>query len=348
MAAPIKINTDSLKQRRDWKRHAINAGENIYRVLPPFGEEANGYPYRRWVIAWMNDPETGRRRPYASPRSFGEDACPVTEYAAALEKKRDDIEAALKAKGVDKDTIKEKLKPFGQVLWEIKPKASYVYNAANKAGEVGLLELKKTAHDGMKKTMMQYITDYSQDPTSLNSDQEDAGVWFKIKKEGESTNTEYSVEKNQTKKKTSEGLVFVDDRSELPQNIVDNYESLAYDLGTIYKRHTYEELMLVLQANLAAVYAKYPVARIAGFESASIEVSGEEVEEAPVVKAAAPTAKKAVPTLKLDDVDDEADEAAPVVAAKPATAKATPIKAAPAKSKMGDDVFDYAESILNS
>jgi hypothetical protein len=342
MAATIKINTDSLKERRDWKRHAVNDGENVYRVLPPFGDESNGYPYRRWVVAWLNDPSSGRKRPYASTRSFGEEGCPVTEYCAALEKKRDAIEASLKASGVDKDTIKEKLKVFGQILWEIKPKTTYIYNAVNKAGEVGLLELKKTAHDGMKKQMMQYITDYGQDPTSLNSTSEDSGVWFKIKREGEGVYTEYSVQKNQTKKKTSEGLVFVDDRSELPQNVVENYDSVAYDLNTVYKRHSYSELKEVLMSNLVSVYAKYPVAKIDGFvlETEDSVPFTTDFEKKQTLSAAKPISLKK-PVLRFDDDEEEdavvAQDAAP---AKPSTKNNA--------FKNNEDIFDYAESILNS
>lgn len=342
MATKISINTDSLKQRRDWKRHAINAGENVYRILPPFGEEANGYPYRRWVIAWLTDPVSGRRRPYASPRSFGEEACPVSEYIAAVEKRRDELKAKLEASGASKDDVKEQLKPFSEMIWQMKPKASYIYNATNKAGEVGLLELKKTAHDGMKKTMMQYITDYGQDPTSLNSDSEDSGVWFKIRKEGEGTDTEYTVEKNQAKKKTPDGLIFVDDRSELPQNIVDNYASLAYDLNTIYKQTSYDDLKEILLFNLTAIYSQYPVLKVAGFETDSNTAQVVAVPT-PVKAAAAPTAKKVA--LKFDDADDEA-----VAEVKPAPAKKVTTVSAPAKqaSKIDDDIFDYAESILNS
>lgn len=339
MATIIKINTDSLKERRDWKRHAVNDGDNIYRILPPFGEESNGYPYRRWVVAWLHDPSSGRKRPYASPRSFGEEACPVTEYALALEKKRDDLEASLKASGADSSVIKEKLKPFGQILWEIKPKTTYIYNAANKAGEVGLLELKKTAHDAMKKQMMQYITDYGQDPTSLNSQSDDSGIWFKVKREGEGVYTEYSVQKNQAKKKTAEGLVFVDDRSELPQNVVDNYDSLAYDLNTVYRKHSYDELKEVLVSNLLSIYAKYPVAKIEGFDSgddAPFEV--EEKKQQPASQLKLATTKK--PALKFDD-DDESD----VVVTKQTV---QPKQVNKQQSKMNDDVFDYAESILNS
>lgn len=340
MVAKININTDSLKQRRDWKRHAINAGENVYRILPPFGEEANGYPYRRWVIAWLTDPSSGRRRPYASPRSFGEEACPVSEYVSLIEKRRDELKAKLEASGASKDEVKEQLKPFSEILWQMKPKASYIYNATNKAGEVGLLELKKTAHDGMKKTMMQYITDYGQDPTSLNSDSEDAGVWFKIRKEGEGTDTEYTVEKNQAKKKTPDGLVFVDDRSELPQNIVDNYASLAYDLNTIYKQTSYDDLKEVLLFNLSAIYTQYPVLKVAGFEVDAGETAPE-VKAAPAQVKAVPASAKKV-ALKFDDADDEV-EATPTSAKK--AAAPTPAKQA---SKIDDDIFDYAESILNS
>ena len=329
--ANLKLNMDSLKQRKDWKRHQVNSGDNIYRVLPPFGDASNGYPYYRWVVAWMNDPETGRRKPYASPFSFGEKACPVQEYFVLLEKKRDEVAAQLKAEGANKEETKEALAPYGELVWKMKPKAGYVYNACNKAGEVGLLELKKTAHDGVKKVMMNYITDYSQDPTSLSSAPDDSGVWLKISREGEGKDTEYTVTKSQTKKKTADGLVFVDDREALPENVVENYNSLAYDLTTLYKRSSYDELRAVLMKNLEEVYATFPDAIMPGFELETAAAAKPVAKAAPAVKGTKPLA------IKLDDDEDET----PVVvkqAAKPVK------KAAPAD----DDVFAYAESILNS
>ncbi len=61
--AQIRLNTDSLKERKEWKRHKVNDGDNVFRILPPFGEASNGYPYHRWVIAWLADPnkETMKR-----------------------------------------------------------------------------------------------------------------------------------------------------------------------------------------------------------------------------------------------------------------------------------------------
>ena len=58
----IKINLDSLKSRREWKRHKVKDGHNVFRILPPFGEASNGYPYRKWQIIWgLADLETGRK-----------------------------------------------------------------------------------------------------------------------------------------------------------------------------------------------------------------------------------------------------------------------------------------------
>jgi len=342
---PLKINQDSLKERKEYKRHKVNQGDNIYRILPPFGESANGYPYKAWTLSWLPDPTTGRNRPYASPRSFGEKECPITEYTKALEAKYAQLSDSMKAKGVDDATVKERLKGITKLLMNIKPKTSYFYNATNKAGEVGILELKKTAHDGIKKQMMQYITDYGQDPTSLNSDENDSGVWFKVRRDGELTNTEYSVAKNQTKQKIGGQLVFVDDRSELPQNIVDSYASLGYDLTTLYKKVSYDELKNALLSALAGVYDSVPEAKILGFDPDSDLV---EVQAAPVKAQSAP---KASVNLKFaaDDEEDntppfEVDEA-PVVAKT--TAAAPTVKKAVSNSD-NDDVFQHAMSLLNS
>jgi hypothetical protein len=330
--ANLKINLDSLKPRKEWKRHDINPGDNVYRVLPPFSEEANGYPYRRWVIAWMADPQSGRRRPYASPFSFSEDRCPVSEYAKALEEKRKAAEAELIGAGASKEDLKEKLKPYSEVLWQIKPKASFLYNACNKAGEVGLLELRKTAHDELKKQMMQYVTDYGQDPTSLSSDQDDSGVWFKFRREGEGTNTEYKVVKNQSKKKTPEGLVFVDDRESLPDTVVEGYDSLGYDLQTIYKRYSYDELKEVLMMNLAEIYEKFPEAVVPGFELEDTPSKSAVAKTEHVKVVQKPAANKV--KIKLDDLDDD----------KPVA----PIKGKPSAKSSEDDVFALADEILNT
>lgn len=275
--AKISINMNSLKEKKDWKRHSINQGDNIYRILPPFGNSADGYPYRRWVLVWLSDPQTGRLRPYASPFSFGHKHCPVYEYVSAVETSLKEEEARLVSSGkFSKDEIKEHLKPALDVLWKIKPKQTYLYNACNKSGEVGLLELKKTAHDSMKKNMMQYVTDYGQDPTSLNSLPEDSGVWFKITRTGEKTQTEYFVSKNQVKLRDQNTgkISWADDQEPLPDNVVANYEDLGYDLSSVYREVSYDELKDVLLANIGHLMEQHPALRVQDFDTFSTQVRG--------------------------------------------------------------------------
>ena len=206
MSNKIKLNLDSLKSRREWKRHKVKDGHNVFRILPPFGEASNGYPYRKWQIIWgLTDPESGRARPFASSMT-SEKRCPVTEYVNELKKRADGLEAQLKASGASKDDVTACLKDLRELINNLSPKTVYIYNAADKAGEVGLLELKSTAHKAMKTQMNQYIQDYNQDPTSLNSADDDSGVWFDITRQGMGRDTEYDVQKCQTRVKNGASL----------------------------------------------------------------------------------------------------------------------------------------------
>jgi hypothetical protein len=301
MANPnIKINLDSLKEKREWKRHKVKDGHNQFRIGPPHGETSNGYPYRKWQIIWgLNDPLTGRQRPYASSIT-SEKRCPVTEYVAQLTKKADDMKSAMKAAGAPETEIKERLKDLSDLISQLRPKTTYVYNGIDKSGEIGLLELKSTAHKKMKAEMNQYVQDYNQDPTSLNAADDDSGVWFDVIRTGTGFDTEYDVKKCQTKVKNATGKVsFEDDRSPLPESVIENYEDQAYDLSTIYQVKSYDELAEILEANMPHLVE-------------AVSDAGLDEVEAPVIAAPkrvvakpAAAAKKPV-TTKLADEDDDA------------------------------------------
>jgi hypothetical protein len=326
----IKLNLDSLKARRDWKRHKVKDGHNVFRILPPFGEASNGYAYRKWQIIWgLTDPETGRARPFASSMT-SEKKCPVTEYVQLLKKKAEKIKGQLQAAGNDEETIKEKMKDFNGFIGDINPKTIYVYNAADKAGEVGLLELKSTAHKDMKKEMSSYVNEVNQDPTSLNSNADDSGVWFDVIREGQGFKTEYSVKRCQNRVKNGAKVSYEDDQTPLPESVVENYDNLAYDLSAIYQIKTYEELQEILNANMANLIDLCPEA----------DLSDEQFHEAlqselrkPAVEAVSKSTKTI--TTRFDDADDDA----PPVKSKPrATGTAT----------VTDDFMDEADAILNS
>ncbi len=334
--ANIKINLDSLKTRREWKRHKVKDGSNVYRILPPFGEASNGYPYRKWQIIWgLQDPESGRARPFASSMT-SEKKCPVTEYVAALKKKAETLKNQMAAAGVDEETQKERLSSLNKLISDLNPKTVYIYNAADKAGEVGLLELKSTAQKKMKAEMAQYIQDYNQDPTSLNSEDTDSGLWFNIIRTGQFRDTEYDVKKMQikTKNPTTGKISFEDDRSPLPDAVVENYNNLAYDLSAVYQVKSYDELAEILEANMASIIESCPDADL----SADVAVAPVAKTVAPAAKPAAvkPTGTKPV-TLKMDDDEEQED----------ADTSYGKVKAA-ARAVADDDFLAEADALLNS
>lgn len=318
----IKINMDSLKSSRDWVRHKINDGTNIYRILPPYGDPDihNNYPYRRWSIAWLQDPKSGKRRPFATPLTDGEE-CPVQQYCDALNTFIDDKKNQLKAEGCSDNDIKAELEGLRSVQWNMRLQHVYSYNACDQSGSVGILELKSTAHKAMKKMMNQYIKDYGQDPTSLSSDEDDSGVWFNISKEGKGKDTEYSVGFHQTRQKMNGQLVKIDDRSPLPEHVVANYDSLAYDLNSIYLRKDYEELSALLLFNIALIAEEVPEAALDGYDISDINVKTSTAPSKKIEQEEAPTKTKksaAKVNLNLAD-DDDTDEPAPKQMASSAT-----------------------------
>ena len=252
----ININLDSLSPKSFKKtvRHKVQDGDNVVRFLPPFGADAQGSPYIKWNVVWgLIDPNSGRMRPFASSSTY-EGRCPVYDYLDILKQKLDTIE--------DEDKVEE----LNKFISNLRPKSVYAYNASDKSGQVGVLELKTTAHKKVIALMSQYINDYSQDPTSLNSEVKDSGVWFNITRSGKGFDTTYDAKKNQTMKKDDNGVPsFQDDRSPLAENIVQNFNTLAYDLTNLYQKLSYDELKDILIANIIHASETHPELLVPGF-----------------------------------------------------------------------------------
>lgn len=300
----IKINLDSLNPKSFKKtvRHKVQDGTNIFRFLPPFGLESDGYPYRKWNVVWgLVDPTSGRARPFASSSTY-EGRCPVYDYLDILKNKV----TALNVPGCDE----AKIEALNKFISDLRPKTVYTYNAADKSGQVGVLELKPTAHKKIISLMEKYIKDYNQDPTSLNSAVDDSGVWFNITKAGKGFETSYDAAKNQMKGKNAQGvLVYEDDRSPLAESIVHNYNSLGYDLNGLYQKLTYEELKDILVANIINAAKDMPELLVEGF---GLEDSTDQSQVTATANkqtaAAKPQGAGAKINLgKADDIDDTDD-----------------------------------------
>ena len=181
-------------------------------------------------------------RPFASPSTY-EGSCPVYDYLDLLKKKVDQ----LAQNGADE----AKLEELNKFIGTIRPKGVYAYNASDQSGVVGVLELKATAHKKVIELMNKYIIDYNQDPTSLNSEPTDSGVWFNVKRAGIGFQTTYDAEKYQTMIKDDAGVPsFQDDRSPLAENISQDFDSVGYDLNTLYQKLSYDDLKDILITNI--------------------------------------------------------------------------------------------------
>ena len=339
--ATISINMDSLKQKKEWKRHKIQDGVNILRFLPPFGPEANGYPYRKWNIIWgLIDPMNGRTRPFASSITT-ENKCPVYEYLKLLKAKVEVIKAELLGQGKTEEEVKERLKETNAFISQINPKKIYAWNAVDKSGTVGIAELKTKAHKALTELMATYISEYNQDPTSLGSTVDDSGVWFAITRTGSNLQTEYKVAKNQAMVKINGIPSYQDDRTALPEAVAKDYEKNGYDLANIYQKKTYDQLKEILIANISH-FAQ---------ENSDLKIDGFYIEAAPmaqVVKAAtttptvitapqpAPVKAPVVPKIKIEvpvEADDEEEEVAVTM---------------PKTSSDTDDLLKMADDIFNN
>jgi hypothetical protein len=309
----IKINLDSLNPKSFKKtvRHKVQDGSNIFRILPPFGAESDGYPYKKWNVVWgLVDPTSNRPRPFASSSTY-EGRCPVYDYLDTLKTKV----IALNVPGCDE----AKIEALNKFISDLRPKTVYAYNAADKTGQVGVLELKATAHKKILSLMEKYIKDYNQDPTSLDSEVNDSGIWFNITKAGKGFDTSYDANKNQMKNKNAAGvLVYEDDRSPLAESIVHNYDSLAYDLGSLYQKISYDELKDILVANILNFAKDLPELLVPGFglDDNPVSSEGHIIITATTAQNKPATATSAKPQGagakinlgKVEDVSDDTDD----------------------------------------
>jgi len=334
----LSFNRNSLSNGSKTVRHKIQPGANSFRILPPFGnpDTHNGYPFRKWSVAWMIDPQSGKRRPFASPM-LDREKCPVDEYSRALFKFIESKKTKLQEEGLDQQEIKKRLEGLSKVQWDLKLSHSYAYNALNKEGTVGILEVKKTAHDGIKERLNEFITDYGQDPIGLQADAKgNAGVWINIKKSGEGKETKYVVEFAKIKKNIDGDIGFVLDRTPVDESVAENYDKLGYDLSTLYHKKSVSEMRDILLYNLSLIAEEVPEAILPGYEEALGDAKpAAKVEQKP--KAVKPA--KVAYSLEEDDEDNPPFDVEDV-------AKVTK-SAKPKRVADDDDLMALADSLLD-
>lgn len=235
--------------RRKYVTHKIKEGDNLYRILPPFGTNHKGLPFAEVSLHWfstLDDTGKPKQRPLRCSYAV-ERFCPVCEEANDLYKEKE----SLLAEYIDEDTKKvrwdvvpeevgAKHKQLKNSFDAVKVQRGYFYNALDASGVVGVLRLPKTAATKLGEQIKKAIQTYGFNPLSLEN-----GAVFNIiqKKTGpKNYNVEYSVEFVMKSITGPDGVQLKITTEQAPKNVMDNYETLAYDVHAMYPAVTAAEL----------------------------------------------------------------------------------------------------------
>ena len=291
MSIDLNIEDMESSTSTQLQRFKLTEGTHILRILPPFGTNHNNMASQEVNLHWGFIASNGQVKPICCSYKF-DGYCPICARAKELEV------LAQRAKATGDEEGEKQNNADSQKL---RNRRTFLYNAANKEGTVGILELTKTTHDELIKLFKEYISKYDLNPTSLTD-----GVWFQITREGKSLKTKYFVKFNKTTAKIDGELIEKLDRTPLAENILNNYEKLAIDIHTLYKPTTAADLKKILEGA--------PVDEI--------------IKKQPKATKPAVTAK---PAIIEDDTPPWEVEATPVVTTKAAAPKPTPVVTAAPK-----------------
>lgn len=325
------LNLDGmLSSRRDITRFKVTEGSHIFRILPPFGTNHNNVPSRKVELHWGFTKKDGGLSPVLCSYPT-EGFCPICAKVKELESLAAELLAqgnkemadaallliqgnkemadALRAQAQSNlDKSDATLKDAGR----IKSRRSYLLNASNKDGELGILEITKTALDALVSLMKQYVNRYGKNPTSLTQ-----GCWFVFNRTGKGYNTVYTVEFNKKMLTLEDGeQVEKVDTEALSPNIITNFEKLAYDIHKMYTPVSATDLQKILDGA--------PVDEV---------IVKKQKEQAPTPVAA----PSSIPAAKAVGITLPVKPVAAVV--KPVAAAPKPVLAAPAPAVVPDAVY---------
>ena len=279
MSANEEINLDGMQlgNKREINRFKITEGSHVYRILPPFGTDHQKKASKQIQVHWGFVKKDGSPSPVACSYPT-EGFCPVCDRVRELEA------MAEKAKLLNNTEEAESLLKEAS---SIKVRRTYLLNASNKNGEIGMLEITKTAHDQMIELMREYLNKYGRNPTSLKD-----GCWFVFSRSGKGFKTEYKVAISKIMVTLEDGdQVEKIDKTPLAQNIVDNYEQLAYDIHAMYKPCKSVDLQRILDGEFIDEVIKWEKKE----KKVAVTVDSETTDTTPEVPAKKEAAKKKAP-----------------------------------------------------
>lgn len=220
----------------------LEDGSNVFRILPPYGSlQEKGKFIQYYSVVWGYKDSQGKKYPFSDYRVVNYKTRMVEVESPAYLKSKELSEryanALDRAKKGDKaitSAILQKLKEDSE-QYNIDNK--YYLNVMDLNGEVGLLKIGSRAKkqlDGLIKEL--HASD--KNPVSLKN-----GVFFNFHRSGLGRDTQYTVTIHKEKKETKEyGIIEQTAISSIPDEDIPRILNSVYDLGTMYKVPTTEQL----------------------------------------------------------------------------------------------------------
>lgn len=165
------------------KNFRIKWGDQTYRVLPPYGSlrfDGKWEMYYRvhWGAGVIGSDGKFSHRPFLCVEEIDYSSrkilspCPACEEIRAKKEEYDALESQLKAEGLEKEEIREKLSPLTAWLKKYNVNGQWYMNVMNTEGEVGTLAIPSRMRSHLR-TAIKDLVEKGYDPLST-----DKGFWF--------------------------------------------------------------------------------------------------------------------------------------------------------------------------
>lgn len=233
-----KFNPNNLDGRPKKNRFKLSDGSNLFRILPPFGTLAKlGIIAKYWAVYWVKD-SRGKPKPVVSILQTDKDKRVITPDPMfdAVERLKKDLEA-LKAKKAP-DAIIEAMQ---KTVDGLRIDKGYYLNVMSTTGEIGVLKLRYTAFQDLKRVLKKLEKDRV-DPINVGT-----GVFLDFQKLKDDQNkTVYKVEVHEKTYQDQTTKRFMKEMVEAPidESTLQRMESEAFELATLYNIFSPEEQAL--------------------------------------------------------------------------------------------------------
>ena len=241
MSAFGKANHEGVTKRKYFN---LKDGDNVYRVLPPFGSLASKGKYIQYYsVVWGYKDSKGKTTPFNDYRVVNyktkmvEVESPAYLRAKKLESTYDVVAKKSKEEGGKNPETQKILADLAEQKRQFNLENKYFLNVMNLQGEVGLLKIGAKAKEQLMN-LIKNLDSEGVDATSL-----DNGRFFNFNRMGKNRDTQYTVSIYKEKIQTEQfGLIEKDKVSKITEAEAFRIAKEAFDLGTLYVTPTTEQL----------------------------------------------------------------------------------------------------------